>query len=56
MTEIANLVMYALLTAPKMHQRKHGRTKKTYLLVDEFQRMATGESEAFSEDPTGASA
>ena len=40
-TEIANLVVYALLTAAKLNQRETGRGKETYLFIDEFQRMAT---------------
>ena len=40
-TEIANLVVYALLTAAKLYQRENGKPKETFLFIDEFQRMAT---------------
>jgi hypothetical protein len=38
--EIANLVLYSLIAALKTHHEQGGR-KQTYLIIDEFQQMAS---------------
>lgn len=39
--EIAKLALYALLQASFIHVRTHGVAKQSYLVVDEFQRIAS---------------
>ncbi len=43
--ELANLVLSTLIIACKKYRRLHGKSKQTYVFMDEFQRMASSSFE-----------